>query len=72
MKKITLLLGVMGVFALVSCESEDTCHCEISKKIYDENGDVRELDYQGSVDGNCENIEDKDTVEFYYQNISCD
>lgn len=71
MKKITLLVGVLGVFALVGCESEDTCHCEISKKIYDDDGNYT-LDYQSSVDGNCEDVEDKDTVEFYYQNISCD
>ncbi|PJR03466.1 hypothetical protein [Avrilella dinanensis] len=71
MKKIVLSMGLLGVFFLVGCESEDKCHCEIFKKVYDNEGNYT-IDYQGSRDGNCADIEDKDEVEFEYHNVSCD
>ena len=71
MKKIVLSLSLLGALFFVGCETEDRCHCEIFEKIYDEQGNYTR-DYQGSVDGNCADIEDRDEVTYEYRNISCD
>lgn len=71
MKKVALSMCLLGGLFLTSCESEDKCHCEIYQKVYDDEGNYT-IDYQGTVDGNCTDIEDRDEVEFEYYNISCD
>lgn len=71
MKKV-ILLTLFLALGLISCETSDVCHCEVSKKVYDENGNVVSLDYYGSRDGRCENLTDKDEQTYDYRNISCD
>lgn len=71
MKKTVFFVSFLFI-GLISCESSDVCHCEVSKKIYDENGQVVSLDYYGSRDGRCENLPDRDEEVYAYRNISCD
>ena len=65
MKKI---LTIIGIAFLASCESSDTCHCEVFENIGTE--EQPQLRYIGSLDGNCNDvIKDEEKV---YQSVSCD
>lgn len=65
MKKIIVLLGV--VF-LSSCETSDTCQCEVYENIGTE--EQPQLRFIGKLDGNCESQTKKE--EYIYQSVSCD
>ncbi|MDN3706958.1 hypothetical protein QW060_07400 [Myroides ceti] len=67
-----MLISIIGILALSSCESSDTCHCEVYKKVFDDNGVVINLQYQGSRDGNCNSLTDRDDDNYEYDTISCD
>ena len=65
MKKI---LTIIGIAFLASCETSDTCHCEVFENIGTE--EQPQLRYIGSLDGNCNDvIKDEEKV---YQSVSCD
>ncbi|WKW45703.1 hypothetical protein P3875_07880 [Myroides sp. JBRI-B21084] len=65
MKKIIMFVSV-AFFA--SCESSDTCHCEVFENIGTE--EQPQLRYIGTLDGNCDGkVKDEDKI---YQNVSCD
>ncbi len=65
MKKIIMFVSVV-FFA--SCESSDTCHCEVFENIGTE--EQPQLRYIGTLDGNCDGkVKDEDKI---YQNVSCD
>ncbi|MBS7321441.1 MAG: hypothetical protein KIG55_07610, partial [Myroides sp.] len=65
MKKI---LTIIGIAFLVSCESSDTCHCEVFENIGTE--EQPQLRYIGSLDGNCNDVIKEE--EKVYQSVSCD
>lgn len=71
MKK-TVLFSAFLFVGLISCETSDKCHCEVSKKVYDTSGNVVSLDYNGSKDGRCEDLPNKDEQTYAYINVSCD
>jgi len=65
MKKV---LTILGIAFLASCESSESCHCEVYENIGTE--DQPQLRYIGSLDGRCDDkIKEKDKV---YQTMSCD
>ena len=62
------LLTIIGIAFLASCETSDTCHCEVFENIGAE--EQPQLRYIGSLDGNCNDvIKDEEKV---YQSVSCD
>lgn len=62
------LLTILGVAFLASCESSDTCHCEVFENIGTE--EQPQLRYIGSLDGNCDKqIKEEKKV---YQSVSCE
>lgn len=65
MKKI---LTIIGIAFLASCESSDTCHCEVFENIGIE--EQPQLRYIGSLDGNCNDVIQEE--EKVYQSVSCD
>jgi len=62
------LLTILGIAFLASCESSDSCHCEVSENIGTE--EQPQLRYIGSLDGNCDNITKEENK--FYQSVSCD
>ena len=66
MKKI---LTILGIVLLASCESSDTCHCEVFENIGTE--EQPQLRYIGSLDGNCDQQQNIDE-EKVYQSVSCE
>jgi len=69
MKKIFTLLGIIsGIAFLASCESSDSCHCEVFENIGTE--EQPQLRYIGSLDGNCDGVNKEENK--VYQNVSCD
>lgn len=65
MKKI---LTIIGIAFLASCETSDTCHCEVFENIGTE--EQPKLRYIGSLDGNCNDVIKEE--EKVYQSVSCD
>jgi len=65
MKKI---LTIIGIAFLASCETSDTCHCEVFENIGTE--EQPQLRYIGSLDGNCNDVIKEE--EKVYQSVSCD
>ena len=62
------LLGILGVIFLASCETSDTCHCEIFENIGTDN--EPQLRFIGSTDGSCEDkVKDE---KYIYQSVSCE
>ncbi len=62
------LLTILGIAFLASCESSETCHCEVFENIGTE--EQPQLRYLGSLDGNCDQqIKEEEKV---YQSVSCD
>lgn len=68
--KAILLLG-FAALGLTACETSDTCQCEVYRKIYDENGQVVSLDYIGPREGHCNDLTDRDDVDYSYQSVNC-
>ena len=65
MKKI---LTIIGIAFLASCETSDTCHCEVFENIGTE--EQPQLRYIGSLDGNCNDVIKEE--EKVHQSVSCD
>lgn len=65
MKKI---IAIIGIAFLASCETSDTCHCEVFENIGTE--EKPQLRYIGSIDGNCNNVTQEEKK--VYQNVSCE
>lgn len=62
------LITIVGIAFLASCESSDSCHCEVFENIGTE--DKPQLRYLGSLDGSCDDkIKEEDKV---YQSVSCE
>ena len=62
------LLGLLGVIFLASCETSETCHCEVFENIGTE--DKPQLRFIGSLDGNCNDQVPKEN--YVYQSVSCE
>jgi len=66
MKKI-LVLGLLAI-SLGSCETEDTCHCEVFENIGTESNPS--FRYIGSLDGKCsDQIQEEGLI---YDTVSCE
>ena len=62
------LLTILGIAFLASCESSDTCTCEVYENIGTE--EQPQLRYIGSLNGSCDGVtKEEDKV---YQSVSCD
>ncbi|SEH72635.1 hypothetical protein SAMN02927937_01081 [Paenimyroides aquimaris] len=69
MKKLLTILGIVsGIAIWVSCESSDSCHCEVFENIGTE--EQPQLRYIGSLDGTCDGVNQEENK--VYQNVSCD
>lgn len=69
MKKLTFILAVI-TGSLFGCQVNDVCQCEISKKTYDDKGNVT-LDYQRTEEKPCSAVENKDESKFQYSQYNC-
>jgi len=62
------LLTILGIAFLASCESSDTCTCEVYENIGTE--EQPQLRYIGRLDGSCDGVTKEE--EKVYQSVSCD
>ena len=62
------MITIIGIAFLASCETSDTCHCEVFENIGTE--EQPQLRYIGSLDGNCNDVIKEE--EKVYQSVSCD